>query len=192
MNDPCSLHHPIGILSQGGVFIPVLKEGSLLPCSKTACFCTTTDFQTKAEIVFCIRDQGSTRLKEVYQFTLSNIEPQMSGVSRIDINMTMDEDFLLRVKMKTSTQEYFIDAFKIDTFILSDDFIEHVDNRDKVQQIKIDNLIESCNKINKQQPNIDLSERESFQISGTSEFAKKETIKKLKEIATKTSQQNAL
>lgn len=193
MNDIRSLSHPIGILSQGDIFIPVLKKDSLLPCSKTVCFCTTKDYQTRAEIVFCIRDQESTRFKEVYRFILSNLESQMSGVSKIDINMTLDDDFLLRVKIKTSAQEYFIDAFKVDDFFQTNDFVENRATDDKHKIINIDNLIESCHKINRNdQTSIDLPERKSFRTPNTNETGNKEALKKLKEIAIKTSQENAL
>ena len=195
MNDVCSLSNTIGILSQGGIFIPVLEKGSLLPCSRKSLFCTTKDLQTQAEIVLCIRDQESTRLKEIYRFLLCNLEPQMSGVSRIDINMTLDEDFLLRVKVKTNIQEYFIDAFKLDALFQTDDFISCGYTPDKLQQIKIENLIDSCHRISRndnESIDVSLPEIKSLQNANSDMIINKEILRKIKEIAIMTSQQNAL
>lgn len=90
--------HAVGLQVVGGKFHEVLKKGTRAPCTKKMLMTTTTDRQTKVDIVVVLTsDDAQKKGRVLGEFELDGIAPSRAGVPQVEVTFVLSNDASLRV-----------------------------------------------------------------------------------------------
>ena len=93
---PKSAKNAVGLQVSGGKFYPVLPKGSSAPTSKKVLMTTTSDKQTKVDIIVVLTSDDK-KGKVLGEFELDGITPSRAGVAQVEVTFTLSNDSSLRV-----------------------------------------------------------------------------------------------
>jgi molecular chaperone HscC len=84
----------------GGIFEPIIERGTVIPCSRTKRFFTTTDFQKQIMVSVY---QGEHSLcqenQKLGEYLIANLEPKPAEQCAVDVRFTYDLNGILEVDM---------------------------------------------------------------------------------------------
>jgi molecular chaperone DnaK len=93
--------HSLGVETQDGAFIPIIKRNTAVPVSASRLFTTVSDTQKAVDIKVL---QGESKKAEdntvLGTFSLQGIKKTKKGIPHIEVRFSLDEDGILNVSAR--------------------------------------------------------------------------------------------